>query len=88
MVLSALAADVAGPHLSARRLGAPMAFGRPWDRPGVGEILAGLLGEHPFEFLLERAVFISVLHCLFVARTDRAWEQWMADCKIPGIEDL
>lgn len=88
MVLSALEADIAGPRLSARRLGAPLVFGRLWDRLGVGEVLDGLLSERAFEFPVERAVFVSVLHRLFVAGSDRACEQWMADYKIPGIEDL
>jgi len=88
MVLSALEADIAGPRVSARRLGAPLVFGRLWERLGVSEVLAELLKDRAFEFAVERAVFVSVLHRLFVAGSDRACEQWMAEYKIPGIEEL
>ncbi len=44
--------------------------------------------DRAFEFTVERAVFVSVLQRLFVAGSDRACEQWMADYKIPGIEEL
>ena len=37
---------------------------------------------------LERAVFVSVLHRLFVSGSDRSCEKWMVDYAIPGIDDL
>ena len=41
-----------------------------------------------FEFALERAVFVSVLHCLFVWGSDRSCENWMDDYAIPGAAGL
>ena len=47
-----------------------------------------LLDGRGFEFALERAVFVSVLHQLFVFGSDRSCEKWMRDYTIPGIDDL
>ena len=46
------------------------------------------LQERAFGFPLERAVFVSVLHRLFVSGSDRACEQWMQDDVLPGCADL
>ena len=48
----------------------------------------GLLDGRGFEFALERAVFVSVLHRLFVSGSDRSCEKWMVDYAIPRIDDL
>ena len=47
-----------------------------------------LLDGRRFEFSVERAVFVSVLHRLFVSGSDRSCEKWMSDYAIPGIDDL
>ena len=47
-----------------------------------------LLDGRGFEFALERAVFVSVLHRLFVSGSDRSCEKWMDDYAVPGIDDL
>jgi hypothetical protein len=44
--------------------------------------------DRGFEFAVERAVFASVLHRLFVSGSDRSYEKWMADYRIAGIEEL
>ena len=36
----------------------------------------------------ERAIFVSVLHRLFVSGSDRSCEKWMVDYAIPGVGDL
>jgi hypothetical protein len=41
-----------------------------------------------FDFAVERAVFVAVLHRLFVSGSDRACEKWMADSAIPGSDGL
>jgi len=66
------------------------------DAPGAAayaawllcEVTAELLKARGFEFAVERAVFVSVLHRLFVSGSDRACEKWLADYKIPGLEGL
>ena len=84
MILS----DMEAGHLACTRIGGPLLFGRLWQRLGIGAVLETLLDGRGFAFAVERAVFVSVLHRLFVSGSDRACEKWMADYRITGIEDL
>lgn len=86
MLLSALEAD--GPQLSARRIGAPLLFGRLWEDTGCRAVLEEVVSERAFEFPVERAVFTAVLHRLLISGSDRACEKWMADYVIPGSDGL
>jgi hypothetical protein len=49
-----------------------------------------LLADRKFEFPVERAVFLTVLHRLMAGgpRSDRAAEKWRADYRIGGVEEL
>src|SRR5512134_3833034 len=75
-------------RIACTRIGGPLLFGRLWDRRGITEVLAGLIDDRGFGFDVERAVFVSVLHRLFVSGSDRSCETWMADYAIPGAADL
>ena len=75
-------------ELTLKRIGGPLLFGRLWERLGIQEVIAELLAERAFEFPLERAVFVSVLHRLFVSGSDRDCAAWMQDYLIPGTADL
>lgn len=44
--------------------------------------------DRGFEFAVERAVFASVVHRLFVSGSDRSCEKWMTDYRIAGIDEL
>jgi hypothetical protein len=88
MLLSALQADLEGPRLLTRRLGAPLLFGRLWEEAGCQAVIEGLLVDRSFEFPVERAVFTATLHRLMVTGSDRACEKWMTDYAIPGSESL
>jgi hypothetical protein len=87
MVLSAVER---GDHadLNCRRIGAPLLFERLWRETGIGGVLDELLAERGFEFAVERAVFVGVVHRLFVSGSDRACEKWMDDYRIDGAGDL
>ena len=61
---------------------------RIWERLGVADVLIGLLKERAFEFPVERAVFVAVLHRLFVSGSDRDCASWIKDYDIPGAEGL
>jgi hypothetical protein len=63
-------------------------FGRLWERLGIAEVLGELLASRGFEFAVERAVFASVLHRVFVSASDRSCEKWMTDYRIEGIDGL
>jgi hypothetical protein len=84
MILS----DMEAGRLACTRIGGPLLFGRLWVRLGIADVLADLLRGRGFDFAVERAVFVAVLHRLFVSGSDRACEKWMADYAIPGSDGL
>jgi hypothetical protein len=88
MLLSALARDVEGLRLSARRIGGPLLFERLWQQTGCAAVTKELLAGRGFEFEVERAVFATVLHRLFVSGSDRACGKWIEDYAVPGTEGL
>jgi transposase len=47
-----------------------------------------VLGERKFEFDVERAIFLTVLHRLMVSGSDRFCHRWCRDYTIDGIEGL
>jgi hypothetical protein len=71
-----------------RSIGAALIFERLWQETGIGSVLRDMLRERRFEFPLERAVFMTVLHRLFVSGSDRAAERWMREQAIAGTEEL
>jgi hypothetical protein len=70
------------------RIGPVLVFERLWQQLGLPKILRGLLAERKFEFDIERAVFLTVLHRLFAAGSDRAAEVWRERYAIAGVESL
>ena len=88
LLLSTLQADLDGPNVLAKRIGAPLLFGRLWEETGCKAVVEGLLASRGFEFPVERAVFATVLHRLMVSGSDRACEKWLADYAIPDVDGL
>jgi hypothetical protein len=80
--------DMEAGRIACTRIGGPLLFGRLWERLGITEVLGELLQDRGFEFAVERAVFASVLHRLFVSGSDRSCEKWMTDYRIDGIDGL
>jgi hypothetical protein len=87
--------DMEAGRIACTRIGGPLLFERLWERLGIAEVLGELLASRGFEFApglrrgrLERAVFASVLHRLFVSGSDRSCEKWMTDYRIEGIDGL
>jgi hypothetical protein len=70
------------------KLGPALVFERLWQRVGLGEILNGLLAGRGFEFAVERAIFVTVLHRLCVSGSDRQAERWRQGYWLPGTEGL
>ena len=81
MVLS----DMEAGALACIRIGGPLLFRRLWERLGLGCVVNGLLGGRDFEFALERAMFVSVLHRLFVSGSDRLCEKWMVSGQVGRV---
>jgi len=70
------------------RIGPPLVFERLWRELGLPAILEELLAGRRYEFAVERAVFVTVLHRLMASGSDRAAEHWCRDYAIKGVEDL
>ena len=87
MVLSLLDA-AAAPHPSARRIGPALLFERLWAETGCRAVVEELVAARRFEFAVERAVFLTVLHRLMVSGSDRAAERWRDDYCIDGTHGL
>jgi len=71
-----------------RQLGPGLVFGRLWQETGIQEVLQEQLRNRQFEFGVERAIYLTVLHRLFESGSDRAAEQWKRDICLPGGESL
>jgi len=87
MILS-LIEDDSVPDVRCRRVGAPLLFERLWRDSGCRAVLEDLLVGRRFEFAVERAVFLTVLHRLMVSGSDRACEYWRDDYRIDGVDGL
>ena len=70
------------------KIGPGLIFERLWGEGGLPQILEALLKNRQFEFAVERAVFLTVLHRLFDPGSDRAAEEWRKGYGIAGSEDL
>lgn len=70
------------------RIGPALVFDRLWNDLGFPKIFQQLLQKRKFEFSIERAVFLTVLHRLFVSGSDRACEYWKQSYAITGADEL
>ena len=73
---------------ASKKIGPALIFERLWEELGVKKVIKDLLSNRKFEFDVERAVFLTVLHRLFVSGSDRSCEKWHRDYKIKGAEGL
>jgi hypothetical protein len=87
IVLSA-AADDAAIKIAVRRIGPALVFERLWEETGCRAVIAEQAGKRKHGFALERAVFLTVLHRLFVSGSDRAADRWREDYTIADVAGL
>jgi hypothetical protein len=76
------------PVIEAHRIGPTLIFERLWQETGCQQVLRELLAPRHFEFSVERAVFLTVLHRLCATGSDRAGQRWKEDYRIDGADDL
>jgi hypothetical protein len=76
------------PAIETMRIGPPLIFERLWRDAGCGTVIRELLSERKFEFDIERAVFLTVLHRLFDPGSDRAADRWKSVYRIDGVNEL
>ena len=88
--LAVLGAQARGEGVAARssRMGPSLIFQRLWEACSIDHVLKRLLRDRRFEFSVERAIFLTVLHRLFAPGSDRAAEKWKDDNTIPGAGAL
>jgi len=88
--LSILGAHMRGDSIATRsaRIGPALIFQRLWQALSIDKVLATLLAGRRFEFSVERAIFLSVLHRLFAPGSDRAAEKWKDDYAIDAVDGL
>ena len=72
----------------AKKIGPSLIFERLWEELGIKKVIKGLLSNRKFGFDVERAIFLTVLHRLFMSGSDRSCERWKRDYKIDGVEEL
>ena len=76
------------PVVTSQRIGPTLIFERLWQQTGCQPVLRDLLATRQFEFSVERAVFLTVLHRLCATGSDRAGQRWKEDYRIDGADDL
>ena len=88
--LAVLGAHARGDSVTTRsaRIGPALIFERLWQACSIDKVLTALLEGRRFEFSVERAIFLTVLHRLFAPGSDRAAEKWKDDYAIEGVADL
>lgn len=74
--------------VAVRRIGPDLVFARLWKESGIPEALQSTLKDRRYEFDVERAIYLTVLHRLFATGSDRAAERWRENYLIPGTEGL
>jgi len=74
--------------IEAKRIGPPLLFERLWRDSFCRSVIGDLLANRKFEFPVERAVFLTVLHRIMDPGSDRAAEKWRSAYSIGGMEAI
>jgi transposase len=74
--------------IDAKRIGPPLLFERLWRDSACRPVIEDLLANRKFEFPVERAVFLTVLHRIMDPGSDRAAEKWRAAYSIGGMDAI
>ena len=72
----------------ARKIGPSLIFERLWKETGIREAIRDVVADRRFEFDVERAVFLTVLHRLMASGSDRFCDKWRREYSIEGVEKL
>src|SRR5512136_3477298 len=86
-VIDAHAAGQTEP-VQVQRVGPDLVFRRLWEELAIGAILQRALAGRRYEFDVERAIYLTVVHRLFASGSDRAAERWREAYRLPGTETL
>jgi transposase len=72
----------------AKKIGPALIFERLWESTGIKNAIKKALKGRYYQFDVERAVFLTVLHRLMVSGSDRFCDRWHRDYVIDGIDGL
>jgi hypothetical protein len=73
------------PAMQTRRIGPALVFGRLWEELHLPQVIERLLVGRRLTIAVERILFLTVLHRLFVSGSDRSCVLvWKKDYQIPG----
>jgi len=75
-------------HASTKKIGPSLIFERLWKELGIKKVILRLLEGRKFEFDVERAIFLTVLHRLLSSGSDRSCDRWKRDYIIEGANEL
>lgn len=73
---------------TSKKIGPALIFERLWEELGIKKVIRDLLFKRKFDFDVERAIFLTVAHRLFVSGSDRSCDRWRRDYVIEGVERL
>lgn len=74
--------------VATKKIGPVILLEKLWRESGIKAILHSLLADRRYEFPVERAVFVTVMHRLFNPGSDRAAERWMRSYAIENIAEI
>ena len=74
--------------IEAKRIGPPLLFERLWRDSFCRAVIEDLLVERKFEFPVEHAIFLTVLHRIMDPGSDRAAEKWRTAYAIGGMDQI
>ena len=69
-------------------IGPALVFERLWNELELPAIISKLLEKRKFSFDIERAIFLTVLHRLFVSGSDRQCDRWKEGLHVEGADSL
>jgi len=75
-------------HAATKKIGPALIFERLWEELGIGKIIRRIMLDRKFEFDVERAIFLTVLHRLFISGSDRFCDRWQRDYVVDGADAL
>ena len=76
------------PDAVTMKIGPALIFERLWAQAGIKQALQRLLNGRKFEFDVERALFLTVLHRLMTSGSDRYCDRWRRNYAIAGTKQL
>ncbi len=74
--------------VSVKKIGPDLVFGKLWESSGIASAIREQLRDRRYGFDVERAIYLTVLHRLFVSGSDRAAERWRETYRIAGVDNL